>query len=141
LTVSAWYSLSGSIRVRQCPEADEIVRQFLDRHGVEFNVEADDLDNGEPRISLSGCDEFTACDQAPDVLLRALAPYALEAAVFEGVYDYDSVEIIIAPPGETGRVAMSQLRLHQIEPLLGELVPGDRARLIENLQALPAEGP
>jgi hypothetical protein len=75
------------------------------------------------------------------VLLRALAHYACEAAVFEGVYDYDPVEIIIALPGEAGRIAMSHLRLGQIEPLLEELVPDDRASLIEHVQALQAEGP
>ena len=138
--MSAWYSLSGSIRVRRCPEADELVRQLLDRHGLNFNVETEELDSGELRITLSGCDEFTAFDQAPDTLLRALAPCALEAAVFEGVYDYEPVEIIIAPAGEAGRIAMSQLRLDQIRPLLGELVPGDRVRLIKQVQDLQAEG-
>jgi hypothetical protein len=125
--------------VRRCPQADELVRQLLDRHGIEFNVETDELEGGELQIALCACDEFSACDQAPDVLLRALAPHALEAAVFEGVYDYDPVEIIIAPPGEAGRIAMSHLRLGQIEPLLEELVPDDRTRLIEQLQTLPAE--
>jgi hypothetical protein len=60
--------------------------------------------------------------------------------VFEGVYDYDPVKFIIAPPGEAGRIAMSRLWLDQIEPLLGELVSGDRARLIEQVQRLQAEG-
>ena len=139
--MSAWYSLSGSIRVRKCPEADKLVRPLLDRHGLNFNVETEELDGGELQITLSGCDEFTACDQAPDVLLRALAPHALEAAVFEGVYDYEPVEIIIAPPGEAGRIAMSHLRLGRIEPLLGELVAADRARLIDKLQAKREDTP
>jgi hypothetical protein len=138
--MSTWYSLSGSIRVLQCPEAGEIVRQLLARHGVEFNIETEVLGNGGQRITVCGCDEFSASEQAPDALLRALAPHALEAAVFEGVYDYDPVEIIVAPPGEAGRIAMSRLRLHQIEPLLRELVPGDRARFIERLQADQASG-
>jgi hypothetical protein len=49
--MSAWYSLSGSIWVRQCPEAGEIVRQLVARHGVEFSIETEDLGNGELRIT------------------------------------------------------------------------------------------
>jgi hypothetical protein len=38
-----------------------------------------------------------------------------------------------------GWIAMSRLRLDQIAPLLGELVLGDGARLIEQGQHLQAE--
>ena len=136
--MSSWFSLSGSIRVRRCPEAGRIFRKLRARHDPNFNVEVKELDSGELRIALCGCDEFAAGEPTPDVLLQSLAPYALEAAVFDGVDDYEPVQIIVAPPGEAGRVAMSRFRLDQIEPLLEELVPGDRVKLIEKLRMSPS---
>jgi hypothetical protein len=127
--------VEGSIRVRDCPEVDAIIEK-LDALAEDFSIESQPLDHGELRVVAAGCQEVTAGTAGTlDGLLQELGPHALEAAVFNGINDYEPFEFIVAPPGEAGATAMSRLRLSQIEPLLGELVTEDRVKLIETLQA------
>src|SRR5262249_44786587 len=132
--------LSGSIRVRQCPEVEDILKKIRDHCSDDFGIEIDEIGAGELKITVAGCNEFTAGGALDlDELIQSLGPYALEAAVLSGVYDYEPGELIVAPPGEAGRIAMSRLRRDQIEPLLTELVAEDRDKLIEKLQTAHGE--
>jgi hypothetical protein len=42
--------------------------------------------------------------------------------------------VVVAPSAEAGRVALSQSRLEEIDPLVDDLTAEDRARLVAKLQ-------
>ena len=67
-------------------------------------------------------------------LLESLGPYALVGAVFGGECDGQPWEVVVAPSEEAGRVALSQSRLEEIDPLVDDLTAEDRARLVAKLQ-------
>ncbi len=71
--------------------------------------------------------------------LQALGPHAREVAVFRRDHDHDTCYVIVAPSTEAGRIALSRLRLQEFRLMLGDLVPDDRARLIEELREPPEE--
>ena len=68
-------------------------------------------------------------------LLCSLGPFASEGAVFSGDCDGQPWEVVVAPSEEAGRVALSQSRLEEIDPLVDDLTAEDRARLVAKLQA------
>ena len=73
--------------------------------------------------------------------LQALGPHAREAAIFQRDHDHDVCYVIVAPSREAGRIALSRLRLEECRLMLGDLVPEDRATLLDELQGLPEDIP
>jgi hypothetical protein len=46
--------------------------------------------------------------------------------------------VVVAPSNEAGRLALSQSRLEEFDPLVDDLIPEDRAQLVAKLQAFGA---
>jgi hypothetical protein len=99
--VSAWYLLSGSVRLRRCPKVDEILDELRELRGDEFEVRVVDAGRGAIDLTFRGGSEFTddGADEL-DGMLRSLGPYVLEAAVFTGEYDGELRVIAIDPAGK-----------------------------------------
>ena len=94
----AWYLLSGSVRLRRCPEVDAILDELRDLRGDEFEVVVTDAGPGAIDLTFRGGSEFTddGADELDD-MLRSLGPHALEPAVFTGEYDGELRVIAIDP--------------------------------------------
>ena len=73
--MSAWYLLSGSIRLRRCPEVEAILDELRDIRGDEFEVIAMPTVPGEIEVTFDGGSEFTDEGAAElDSMLRRSAP-------------------------------------------------------------------
>ena len=93
-----WYLLSGSVRLRRCPEVDEVLDDLRDLRGDEFEVVVVDAGPGAIELTFRGGSEFT--DEGADELdgmLRSLGPHVLEPAVFTGEYDGELRVIAVDP--------------------------------------------
>jgi hypothetical protein len=86
--VSAWYLLSGSIRLRRCPEVEAIIAELGELKGDEFEAVVAGAGPGVIEFTYRGGSEFTddGADEL-DALLRSLGPHAVGPAVFAGEYD------------------------------------------------------
>jgi hypothetical protein len=84
----AWYQLSGTARLRRCPEVDAVLDELRDLKGDEFEVVTTDVDPGTIDLTFRGDSEFTdeGADEL-DAMLGSHGPHALEPAVFTGEYD------------------------------------------------------
>jgi hypothetical protein len=136
LTLSAWYSLSGSIRVRQCPEAGAIIARLKDHLDGGIEVDVHESAPGVLEVSLGGGalvsgDGARNCDE----LVQSLGPYVAEPAIVETVYESETCELVVARSEADAAETLSRHRVAQIELLLREVTPEDRARLAEKLQA------
>ena len=83
----AWYQLSGTARLRRCPEVDAVLDELRDLKGAEFEVVTTDVDPGTIDLTFRGDSEFA--DEGADELdarLASLGPHATEPAVFTGEY-------------------------------------------------------
>jgi hypothetical protein len=133
--MSAWYSISGSLRIRRCPEVDAIaakIRELCDR---DFAVHLEPTDAEIAEFSIEGSGEFAAGGVLGlDELLEALGPYAVEAAVLTGKYENEPYELVVAPTPEAGATALSHHRLDQIKPMLRELTAQDCESLVTLLR-------
>ncbi len=137
--MSTWYSICGWIRVRKCAEVDEIAKQLRDRCGQGFEIDVSDAEPDELEISVEGSSLFpTGYVLGIEELLCSLGPFASEGAVFGGDCNGQPWEVVVAPSEEVGRVALSQSRLEEIDPLVDDLTAEDRARLVAKLQASAA---
>jgi hypothetical protein len=84
----AWYLLSGTVRLRRCPEVDAIAEELRDLRGDEFDVTTTEAGPGAIELKFRGGSEFTdAGADELDGMVRSLGPHALEPAVFTGEYD------------------------------------------------------
>ena len=98
----AWYLLSGSVRLRRCPEVDAILDELRDLRGDEFEVVVTDIGSGAIELKFRGGSEFT--DEGADELdgmLWSLGPHALEPAVLTGQYDGELRVVAIDPTPES----------------------------------------
>ena len=81
--MSAWYSLSGSVRVRRCHEVEAIIaaiRSHCGRHFA-FDVDVIPVDSETDEFSIDGTAEFAAEGELKlDTLIDLLGPHALEGA-------------------------------------------------------------
>ena len=134
--MSSWYSICGWIRVRKCPEVEHILRQLREHCGEGIKVEVTDIEPDQLEISVEGSSLFPRGYVLEiEELLYSLGPFALEGAVFGGDCDGQPWEVVVAPSEQAGRVALSQSRLEEIDPLVEDLTVEDRARLVGKLQA------
>ena len=84
----AWYLISGTARLRRCPEVESILNELRDLRGDEFEVIAEDAGPGTIELTFRGGSEFTdAGADELDTILGSLGRYATEPAVFTGDYD------------------------------------------------------
>jgi hypothetical protein len=94
----AWYLLSGTVRLRRCPEVDAIVEELRDLRGDEFELTTTEAGPGAIELTFRGGSEFTdAGADELDGLVRSLGPHALEPAVFTGEYDGELRVIPVDP--------------------------------------------
>jgi hypothetical protein len=141
LTLSAWYSLSGSIRVRQCPEAGAIINRLRDHLDGGIEVDVHESAPGVLEVSLGGGALVSGdCARNCDELIQSLGPYVAEPAIIETVYESEVCDLVVAGSDVEAAETLSRRRMEQIELLLREVTPEDRARLAETLQsARPAD--
>ena len=129
--MSAWYAISGSVRVRRCPEVDAIAAKIREHCDRDFTVSLVPRDAEVDEFSIEGAGEFAAGGVLVlDELLESLGPYTLEAAVLTGEYENEPCELVVAPTAEAGATALSHYRLNQIKPMLQELTAQDRQSLV-----------
>ena len=132
------YFLTGSVRLRECPEIAAILVRILAYRDLDFDITVSEPGGGEVELTIDGARELD--DERVNRLegsLQALGPYASEAAVFRRHHELDTCDVIVAPSPEAGRVALSRVVLEDIRISLGSLVPEDRDRLAEELRAGP----
>jgi hypothetical protein len=136
LTVRAWYSLSGSIRVLKGPEAGAIIDRLRDHLDGGIEVDIHESAPGVLEVSLGGGtlisgDGARDCDER----IQSLGPHVVEPAIIETVYESESCELVVARSDAEAAETLSRHRLDQIELLLREVTPEDYARLAGKLQA------
>lgn len=131
--------LTGSVRVRECPEVAAILVRILAYRDVDFDVTLAEPVNGEVELAIDGARELDD-DRLIRLegLLQALGTQAREGAVFRRHHGLDSCDIVVAPTPESGRAALSRVVLEDIRIALNSLVPEDRARLAADLRDLHA---
>jgi hypothetical protein len=128
--MSAWYSISGTVRVRRCPEVDAVAAEIRAHCDRDFAVDLVQRDAEVDEFSIEGAGEFaTGGVLVLHELLQSLSPYAIEAAVLNREYENEPCELVVASTGEANAAALSQHRLSQIKPLLAQLTADDRRSL------------
>ena len=136
--MSAWYSMSGTVRVRTCREVAVIVAKIQAHCDESFTVGLAAEDDEIAEFSIEGTGEFAAGGVLMlDELLESLGPFAVEGAVLTGEYENEPCELVVAPTAEAGAAALSHHRLNQIRPMLQVLTAQDRHSLIDILR-MPA---
>ena len=134
--MSAWYSITGTVRVRRCPEVDAIAAKIRAHCDRDFVVNLVPMDAEVDDFSIEGTGEFAAGGVLVlDETLESLGPYAVEAAVLTGEYENEPYELVVAPTTEAGATALSHHRLDQIKPMLRVLTAQDREPLVTLLRA------
>jgi hypothetical protein len=137
--MSSWYTICGWVRVRKCAEVEDIIKQLQDRCGQGIEIDAEDVEPDQLEIRVEGGSQFAKGYVLEiESLLDSLDPYALVGAVFDGECDGQPWEVVVAPSEEARRVALSQSRLEEIDPLVDDLTAEDRARLVAKLQTSAA---
>lgn len=130
------YFLTGSIRVRRCPETGAILARLGEYRDVDFDIAITEVAGGEVELVIDGCRELDLVGTLRlEEQLQALGPYCREAAVLQRHHELDVCHVIVAPSREAGRVALSRAVLVDCRLMIEALVPEDRARLAKELQA------
>jgi hypothetical protein len=133
--MSSSYTICGWVRARKCAAVEDIIKQLKDRCGQGIKVEVTDVEPDQLEIGVEGGFLFPrGYVLGIEELLGSLGPHALVGAVFGGECDGQPWEVLVAPSAEAGRVALSQSRLEEIDPLVDDLTAEDRARLVAKLQ-------
>ena len=134
--MSAWHSLSGSVRVRRCHEVEAIIAVIRSHCGryLAFDVDVIPVDSETGEFSIEGTAEFAAEGELKlDTLIDSPGPHAFEGAVLTGNYDNEPCELAVALTAE-GAIAVSRHRLNQIKPLISDLTTEDRESFAALLQ-------
>jgi hypothetical protein len=110
-----WYQLSGTARLRRCPEVDAVLDELRDLKGDEFEVITADVGAGIIELTFRGDSVFNdeGADEL-DELLASLGPHATEPAVFTGEYDGE-LRVIPLDPADWSPAAPAGI------PILGTL--------------------
>jgi hypothetical protein len=134
--MSSRFSICGWIRLNKCAEVDDIVKQLKERCGLGIEIDVSDVEPDQLEISVEGGSLFPrGYVLGIEELLESLGPFASEGAVFGGECDRQPWEVVVAPSEQAGRLALSESRLEEIDPLVDDLTAEDRARLVAKLQA------
>jgi hypothetical protein len=129
------YFLTGSVRVRECPETAAILVRVLAYRDVDFDITLTEPGGGEVELTIDGARELDDDRMIHlEGQLQALGPLAREAAIFRRHYGLDACDLIVAPSRDAGRLALSRVVLEDIRLSLAALVPEDRARLAGELR-------
>jgi hypothetical protein len=134
--VSAFYEIYGTIRVRKCPKAIAIIARLEDfpQYGIELDINK--CEPGILAVSLEGGSSFAAGEVLDfDKLLQSLGPYVVEPAILITDYEGDEGELIVARSDVESTEMLSRHRVDQIEVLLRDVTPEDRAKLADKLEA------
>ena len=130
------YFLTGSIRVRQCPETGAILARLGEYRDIDFDIAVTEVEGGEVELVIDGCRELNLAGVLRlEEQLQALGPNAREAAIFRRHHELDVCDVIVAPSREAGLVALSRRRLEECRLSIEAMIPEDRARLVEELRA------
>jgi hypothetical protein len=130
------YFLTGSIRVRKCPETEAILARLREYRDADFDVSIAAVDGGEVELTIDGCRDLVDRGlQRLEDQLQALGPYARGAAIFQRHHDLDVCGVIVAPSREAGLVALSRVNLEECRYLIRAMIPEDRAALAGELRA------
>jgi hypothetical protein len=130
------YFLTGSVRVRPCPEVETILTRLREYRDVDFDITITEVEGGDIELTIDGCRELNLHGVLRlEEQLQALGPYAHEAAIFQRHHELDVCDVIVAPSREAGLVALSRRRLEECRLSLAAMIPEDRARLVEELRA------
>ncbi len=98
--MSAWYELSGTARLRRCPEVESILEELRDLRREEFKVVLADAGDGSIEVTFRGGSEFTdAGADELDGLLASLGRHAVEPAAFTGLFD-DELSVVPLDPAD-----------------------------------------
>jgi hypothetical protein len=136
--VESTYFLTGSVRVRECPETAPFLVRILAYRDHDFDITLTEPGGGEVELAIDGARELDDDRMSRlEEQLQALGPYAREAAIFRRHYGLDACDVIVAPSREAGALALSRVVLEDIRISLAALVPEDQARLVEELRAAP----
>jgi hypothetical protein len=133
--MSSFYQIDGTIRVRNGPEAWAIIARLKDHLDGGIEVEVHESAPGALEVSLGG-GALVSGDTARDcdALIRSLGPYAAEPAIVETIYESESCDLVVARSGTEAAETLSRHRVDQIEALLREVTPEDRAKLANRLR-------
>jgi hypothetical protein len=102
--IPAWYSTSGTLRVRRCPELDAIAAKIRAHCDRDFAVDLAPRDAEVDDFSIEGTGESAAGGVLVlDETLESLGPDAVEAAVLTGEYEYEPYELVVAPRTEAAQ--------------------------------------
>jgi hypothetical protein len=130
------FFLTGAVRVCECAETEAILARICRYRDVDFDIGVTEIDGGDLELTIDGCRDLN--DHGSRQLeeqLQALGPFAREAVVFRRIHDLDACDVIVAPSREAGLVALSRVNLEDCRFLLAAMLPEDRTRLVEELQA------
>ena len=141
--MGAFYEVNGTIRVRDGPEvrtildrlwADHVTREYS-LGGITMSV--DESEVGILEVILEGGDSFAAGSTLEfDKLLHSLGPHAVDPAVLTAEYEGEAVELVVARSDAESAETLSRHRLEQIDILLRDVTPEDRAKLVDKLRTL-----
>jgi hypothetical protein len=130
------YFLTGSVRVRRCPEVETILARLSEYRDVDFDITVTEVEGGDIELTIDGCRELNLSGVLRlEEQLQALGPYAGEAAIFQRHHELDVCDLIVAPSREAGLVALSRRRLEECKLSIEAMIPEDLARLVEELRA------
>jgi hypothetical protein len=130
------YFLTGSVRLRRCPEVEPILVRLREYRDIELDIAVTEVEGGDLELSIDGCRELNLHGVLRlEEQLQALGSYAREAAIFQRHHELDVCDLIVAPSREAGLVALSRRRLEECRLSIEAMIPADRASLIEELRA------
>jgi hypothetical protein len=136
--MSAWYSLHGTVRVRASPVVDEITEKIRAHCDRDFAVSLAPVDPETSEFSIEGTGEFAAGGVLVlDELIMSLGPHSVQPAIFNGGYENEPCELMVAQTPQAAQTAMSRHRFDQIRQLLSELTVEDRKSLLTLLADPP----
>ncbi len=130
------YFLTGSVRLRNCPEVELILARLRGYRDIDFDITVTEVEGRDIELTIDGCRELNLAGSLRlEEQLQALGPYAREGAIFQRHHELDVCDLIVAPSREAGLVALSRRRLEECKLSIDAMIPEDRARLVEDLRA------
>jgi hypothetical protein len=134
--VGAFYEVFGAIRVHKCAEAEAIIARLLEYDAGDIEIDVGEDGPDILAVSIEGGGSFAAGGVLDFYqLLQSLGPYTMEPAILATTYDGEDGELVVARTEQEAGEELSRHRLDQIDGLLREVTPEDRAKLADRLRA------